>query len=72
MDAHGRQLYHKPYLRHGLYVNGKEYTEGTASTGTAIEVKSTGGSGAPDSPPDGKPGENGGSGGTPPAKPGEN
>ncbi len=44
----------------------------TASTGTAIEVKSTGGSGAPDSPPDGKPGENGGSGGTPPAKPGEN
>ena len=57
---------------HKLYVNGKEYTEGTASTGTAIEVKSTGGSGAPDSPPDGKPGENGGSGGTPPAKPGEN
>ena len=57
---------------HKLYVNGKEYTEGTASTGTAVEVKSTGGSGAPDSPPDGKPGENGGSGGTPPAKPGEN
>ena len=57
---------------HKLYVNGKEYTEGTASTGTAIEVKSTGGSGEPDSPPDGKPGENGGSGGTPPAKPGEN
>ena len=57
---------------HKLYVNGKEYTEGTASTGTAIEVKSTGGSGAPDSPPDGKPGENGGNGGTPPAKPGEN
>ena len=57
---------------HKLYVNGKEYTEGTASTGTAIEVKSTGGSGMPDSPPDGKPGENGGKGGTPPAKPGEN
>ena len=57
---------------HKLYVNGKEYTEGTASTGSAIEVKSTGGSGAPDSPPDGKPGENGGKGGTPPAKPGEN
>ncbi len=57
---------------HKLYVNGKEYTEGTASTGTAIEVKSTGGSGAPDSPPDGKPGENGGNGGTPPAKPSEN
>ena len=57
---------------HKLYVNGKEYTEGTASTGTAIEVKSTGGSGMPDSPPVGKPGENGGSGGTPPAKPSEN
>ena len=57
---------------HKLYVNGKEYTEGTASTGTAIEVKSTGGGSAPDGKPDGKPGENGGNGGTPPAKPGEN
>ena len=40
---------------HKLYVNGKEYTEGTASTGTAIEVKSTGGSGGT---PPAKPSEN--------------
>lgn len=53
---------------HKLYVDGKEYTAGTASTGTAIEVVSTGGGngGAPE-----KPGDNGGSDhGTPPDKPG--
>ncbi|MBQ9680181.1 MAG: hypothetical protein IJV48_05825 [Ruminococcus sp.] len=52
---------------HTLYVNGTAYTAGTASTGEAIAVVSTGGGngGAPD-----KPGEGGGhSGGTPPAKP---
>lgn len=52
---------------HKLYVNGKEYTAGTASTGEKIAVVSTGNSGgAPD-----KPGEGGGSDhGTPPDKPG--
>ena len=53
---------------HTLYINGVAYTEGTASTGEAIAVVSTGGhsGGAPD-----KPGEGGGhnDGGTPPAKP---
>lgn len=52
---------------HTLYVNGTAYTAGTASTGEAIAVVSTGGGngGAPE-----KPGEGGGhSGGTPPAKP---
>ena len=51
---------------HTLYVDGTAYTAGTASTGEAIAVVSTGGSsGAPD-----QPGEGGGhSGGTPPAKP---
>lgn len=59
---------------HKLYVNGKEYTEGTASTGTAIEVtvSSSGGNqpggnggGTPPEKPDGN------DGGEPPAKPGE-
>ena len=51
---------------HKLYVNGVEYQEGTASTGSAIEftVSSSGGHGG-DTPPDG----GHGSGGTPPAKP---
>jgi len=65
-----------------LYVNGKAYTAGTASSGSAIEVEitSTGGGmgGAPDgmgTPPDGQGGPGGsggpsGQGGTPPAKPG--
>ena len=67
---------------HTLYVNGKAYTEGSASSGSAIEVTITstgGGQGsAPDgmgTPPDGQggPGGSGGpssQGGTPPAKPG--
>ena len=47
---------------HKLYVNGKEYTEGSASSGTAIAVQSTGGGhGAGGDRPDGNP----------PAKPGE-
>ena len=69
---------------HKLYVDGKEYSEGSASEGTAFEVKteSSGGSGAPDgmpgdgqAPPDGGqggPGSGGGNGkpsGNPPAKP---
>lgn len=51
---------------HKLYVNGKEYTAGAASSGTAIEVVSTGGGngGAPD-----KPGDGGSDHGTPPDKP---
>ena len=57
---------------HKLYVNGEEYTAGTASTGTAIEVVSTGSGGGPGdggAPPD-KPGDNGGSDhGAPPDKP---
>ena len=57
---------------HKLYVNGEEYTTGTASTGEAIEVVSTGGgNGGPGGTPPDRPGDgNGpGSGGTPPAKP---
>ena len=58
---------------HKLYVNGEEYKEGTASTGTAIEitVSSSGGdsSDGGGTPPD-KPGD-GNDGGEPPAKPGE-
>ena len=58
---------------HKLYVNGEEYKEGTASTGTAIEVTvSSSGGDSPDgggTPPD-KPGD-GNDGGEPPAKPGE-
>ena len=65
---------------HKLYVNGKEYTSGTASTGEKVAAKSTssskGGSGNSQSTPPEKPGEgsgsgsHGGNGGTPPAKPG--
>ena len=66
---------------HKLYVDGKEYTSGSASTGEAFDI-STGtgsGSGAPDgsggpggTPPDGEPpekpdGNGGGPGGTPPS-----
>ena len=58
---------------HKLYVNGEEYKDGTASTGTAIEVTvSSSGGDSPDgggTPPD-KPGD-GNDGGEPPAKPGE-
>ncbi|MBQ9075118.1 MAG: hypothetical protein IJY32_04050, partial [Mogibacterium sp.] len=68
---------------HKLYVDGKEYTEGSASEGTAFEVKTeSGGSGAPEgmpgdgqTPPDGGqggPGSGDGSGkpsGNPPEKP---
>ena len=57
---------------HTLYVNGKAYTAGTASTGEAIAVVSTGGGhGGGSTPPD-KPGEGGSGGsdhGTPPEKP---
>ncbi|WP_316637418.1 hypothetical protein [uncultured Ruminococcus sp.] len=57
---------------HTLYVNGKAYTAGTASTGEAIAVVSTGsGHGGGSTPPD-KPGEGGSGGsdhGTPPEKP---
>lgn len=57
---------------HKLYVNGKEYSAGTASTGTAIAVVSTGGSDrGGDTPPD-KPGEGGSDHGTPPEKPNGN
>ena len=66
-----------------LYIDGKEYTEGSASTGTAFEVKiQSSGSGAPDggqapSEGGGDPGESGGpgggdhdgNGGEPPEKP---
>ena len=57
---------------HTLYVNGKAYTAGTASTGEVIAVVSTGsGHGGGSTPPD-KPGEGGSGGsdhGTPPEKP---
>ncbi len=51
---------------HKLYIDGEEYTEGSASTGTAFEVKtesSGGGSG------DGQAPSGGGQGGEPPEKP---
>ncbi len=70
---------------HTLYVNGEAYTEGTASTGEAIEATVTAGSvngemgtppeGAPGeggemgNPPDGAPGSDGSNMGTPPEKP---
>ena len=57
---------------HKLYVNGKEYTEGSASSGTAIEIKTTSSGGGNDAPPGGDtpPGKPGGQdGGEPPAKP---
>ena len=57
---------------HKLYVNGVEYTAGSASTGEAIAVVSTGGSGHGGgdggTPPD-KPGDSGSDHGTPPDKP---
>lgn len=63
---------------HNLYVNGVKYTEGTASTGEAIELtvsSSSGGSDAPDgmgNPPDGMGNPPDSKGGTPPEKPGNN
>ena len=54
---------------HTLYVNGTAYTEGTASSGSAIEFTVSSGGHGGDTPPD-KPGEGGpDDGGTPPAKP---
>ena len=50
---------------HNLYVDGKEYTEGTASSGTAIEITvSSSSDGGHEAPPDGGKPE-----GNPPAKP---
>ena len=50
---------------HKLYVDGKEYTEGTASSGTAIEITvSSSSDGGHEAPPDGGKPE-----GNPPAKP---
>ena len=48
-----------------LYVDGKEYTEGTASSGEAIVVESTGTEGSPGGAPGGTPPE----GSKPPEKP---
>ncbi len=57
---------------HKLYINGTEYSEGTASSGTAIAVTQSSGSGQPGSDkPDGMPGGEKPDG-NPPAKPGEN
>lgn len=55
---------------HKLYVDGKEYTEGTASQGEAIEIKVSTSSGGHEAPPDGggAPGGNKPEG-NPPAKP---
>ena len=50
---------------HKLYVDGKEYTEGTASSGEAIVVESTGTGGSPGGTPGGAPPE----GPKPPEKP---
>ena len=65
---------------HTLYVNGEAYTEGTSSSGSAIEVtiSSSGGPGGMEAPPDGGMGgpdgmgapPDGGMGGNPPEKPG--
>ena len=56
---------------HKLYVDGKEYSEGSESAGSAFEISSGNGSGSGAGAPDGQPGEggNGGPGGTPPEKP---
>lgn len=59
---------------HKLYVDGKEYTEGSTSEGTAFEIVSESGSGsgsgsadgAPGEPPEGGQGGPGGEGGEPP------
>ena len=67
---------------HKLYVNGKEYKSGSASTGEKVTAKATtsskgngnGGPGGEHGTPPEKPGEGSGghgNGGTPPAKPGE-
>ena len=54
---------------HKLYVNGEKYTEGTASSGQAIEIKvSESSGGGHEAPPDGKGGGNKPEG-NPPAKP---
>ena len=64
---------------HKLYVNGKEYSAGTASTGEKVTAKATtsskgkGGSGSEHGTPPEKPDSGSGShgkGGTPPSKPG--
>lgn len=53
---------------HKLYIDGNEYKEGSASTGTAFEIKTeSSGGGAPDGAPGGNPGD----GQTPPEKPGD-
>ena len=55
---------------HTLYVNGEAYTEGSSSTGEAIEVTVTSGGGQPDGMPGEMPGGGqGGPGGTPPDMP---
>ncbi len=58
---------------HKLYVNGKEYTAGSASTGTAIEIKTTssdsGKSGGQEPPQGEAPPDGGKPDGEPPAKP---
>lgn len=62
---------------HKLYVNGEEYTEGSASTGEAVELPVSSGGGQGEGMPEGKPSDdqNGTSGskpengGTPPEKP---
>ena len=58
---------------HKLYVDGKEYKEGSASKGEAFEVKiQSSGNGGMEAPPDGGNGGQGGpggDGGTPPEKP---
>jgi len=55
---------------HKLYVDGKEYTEGSASKGTAFEIKTeSSGGGAQDGAPSGAPG--GSSDGAPSGKPGD-
>lgn len=63
---------------HKLYVNGKEYTAGSTSKGTAIEVTVSSSGGGHEAPPDGNGGNGGGTppdgngggeGGEPPEKP---
>ena len=54
---------------HTLYVDGKAYTAGTASTGEAIAVVSTGSGHGGGSTPPAKPGNSGSDSDTPPAKP---
>ena len=58
---------------HKLYVDGKEYTEGSASEGTAFDISTGSGSGStdgmPGEPPEGGNGGPGNGGGEPPEKP---